>query len=206
MTIQVAEPGLLTTVQDRGRWGSQALGVPVAGPMDGVSHRIANLLVGNPPDSATLEVTLVGPTIEFLTDATFAVAGAEFELRLDARAVPTNTQRHAGRGSRLRFGRRGAGAPGGPARGAPARPGRGGAPRAGRARPHLIFPAGPAGQGPTLFSGQPWLAGPRLCAEVGTPGGRASSNGRRQRLTMGVGTSQPTQASTAAGTDAGDEE
>ncbi len=43
-------------------------------------------------------------------------------------------------------------------------------------------------------------------AEVGTPGGRASSNGRRQRLTMGVGTSQPTQASTAAGTDAGDEE
>ena len=110
MTIQVAEPGLLTTVQDRGRWGSQALGVPVAGPMDGVSHRIANLLVGNPPDCATLEVTLVGPTIEFLTDATFAVAGAEFELRLDARAVPTNTQRHAGRGSRLQFGRRGAGA------------------------------------------------------------------------------------------------
>ena len=110
MTIRVVEPGLLTTVQDRGRWGSQALGVPVAGPMDGVSHRLANLLVGNPPDCATLEVTLVGPTLEFLADTTFAVAGAEFELRLDAESTPANTPRHAGRGSRLRFGRRGAGA------------------------------------------------------------------------------------------------
>ena len=65
MTIQVVEPGLLTTVQDAGRWGSQDLGVPVAGPMDAVSHRIANLLVGNAADCATLEVTLVGPVLRF---------------------------------------------------------------------------------------------------------------------------------------------
>ena len=110
MTIRVVEPGLLTTVQDRGRWGSQALGVPVAGPMDGVSHRLANGLVGNDPDCATLEITLVGPTIEFLADTTFAVAGAEFELQLDAEPTPAHTSCHAGRGSRLRFGRRGAGA------------------------------------------------------------------------------------------------
>ncbi len=110
MTIRVVEPGLLTTVQDRGRWGHQALGVPVAGPMDGVSHRLANLLVGNQTDCATLEVTLVGPTLEFLTETTFAVAGAEFELWLDAEATPANTPRQAGRGSRLRFGRRGGGA------------------------------------------------------------------------------------------------
>ena len=74
MTIRVVEPGLLTTVQDRGRWGHQALGVPVAGPMDGVSHRLANLLVGNQPDCATLEVTLAGPTLEFLAETAFAVA------------------------------------------------------------------------------------------------------------------------------------
>ena len=110
MTIRVVEPGLLTTVQDRGRWGHQALGVPVAGPMDGVSHRLANLLVGNQPDCATLEVTLVGPTLEFLAETTFAVAGAEFELWLDAQPTPANTPRQAGRGSRLRFGRRGGGA------------------------------------------------------------------------------------------------
>ena len=110
MTIQVVEPGLLTTVQDCGRWGSQALGVPVAGAMDGVSHRLANLLVGNEPSCATLEVTLVGPTLEFLSEATFAVAGAEFELRLDERPVPGHTSCHARRGSRLRLGRRGFGA------------------------------------------------------------------------------------------------
>lgn len=110
MTIRVAEPGLLTTVQDRGRWGSQDLGVPVAGPMDEVSHRVANLVVGNPPDCATLEVTLVGPTLEFFADTIFAVAGAEFELRLDTQSVPANTACRGGRGSRLRFGKRGTGA------------------------------------------------------------------------------------------------
>ena len=110
MTIRVVEPGLLTTVQDRGRWGSQALGVPVAGAMDGVSHRLANLLVGNEPGCATLEVTLVGPTLDFLGETTFAVAGAEFELWLDERPVPGHTPCDAGRGSRLRMGRRGGGA------------------------------------------------------------------------------------------------
>ena len=110
MTLRVAEPGLLTTVQDRGRWGHQDLGVPVAGPMDAVSHRHANLLVGNQPDCATLEVTLVGPMLEFLSETTFAVAGAEFDLWLDAAPTSTNTPHQVGRGRRLRFGRRGAGA------------------------------------------------------------------------------------------------
>ena len=110
MTIRVVEPGLLTTVQDRGRWGSQALGVPVAGAMDGVSHRLANLSVGNEPGCATLEATLVGPTLEFLDETTFAVAGAEFELRLDGRRVPGHTPCRADRGSQLQLGRRGGGA------------------------------------------------------------------------------------------------
>ncbi len=110
MTIRVLAPGLLTTVQDCGRWGSQWLGVPVAGPMDEVSHQLANSAVGNPPDRATLEVTLVGPSLEFLADVTFAVTGAEFEMRLDEDPVQRGVARRAGRGSVLRFGRRGLGA------------------------------------------------------------------------------------------------
>ena len=47
MIVRVNKAGMLTTVQDRGRWGYQAMGVPVAGPMDSYSHRLANLLVGN---------------------------------------------------------------------------------------------------------------------------------------------------------------
>lgn len=108
--IRVADPGLLTTVQDAGRWGCQHLGVPVAGPMDPLSHRMANVLVGNPADRATIEVTLVGPEIEFLDDTVFAVAGARFELFLDERPMPPGVPARAGRGSRLRLGRRTAGA------------------------------------------------------------------------------------------------
>src|SRR5205085_7319746 len=59
--LRILKPGLLTTVQDRGRWGLQSRGVPVSGPMDERAHRIANALIGNPADAATLEVTLLGP-------------------------------------------------------------------------------------------------------------------------------------------------
>ena len=62
--IRVITPGLLTTIQDRGRWGWQAQGVPVAGPMDPFAHRLANILVGNDAAAATLEITLMGPELE----------------------------------------------------------------------------------------------------------------------------------------------
>jgi antagonist of KipI len=110
VTIRVLEPGLLTTVQDRGRWGCQSFGVPVVGPMDDLSHQLANLAVGNSADCATLEVTLAGPTLEFRGDVRFAVTGAEFELYLDGVGVPMATACSARTGSVLRFGGRGAGA------------------------------------------------------------------------------------------------
>jgi antagonist of KipI len=60
-SVYVVKPGLLTTVQDRGRWGSQSFGVSVSGAMDMYSHRLANALAGNGADAATLEVTIAGP-------------------------------------------------------------------------------------------------------------------------------------------------
>ena len=99
MIVRVERAGLLTTVQDCGRWGYQAMGVPVAGPMDLYSHRLANALVGNREDAATLEVTLVGPTIEFVDERDVAVAGAEFD------GMP-NGVRRVSAGDRLAFGRR----------------------------------------------------------------------------------------------------
>jgi biotin-dependent carboxylase-like uncharacterized protein len=104
--LHVLRPGLLTTVQDRGRWGYQAYGVPVAGAMDEVSHRLANALVGNGPDAATLEVTIVGPELEFEDQRAVAVAGARFELTVDGRSAPLDERVLVGRGSQLRFGRR----------------------------------------------------------------------------------------------------
>ena len=108
--IRVLHAGLFTTVQDTGRWGYQRFGIPVAGPMDPVSHRMANLLVGNRPSCATLEVTLAGPRLEFRSDLLLAVCGAEFELLLDGEPVPCGTVLAAGSGQRLAFGRRRQGA------------------------------------------------------------------------------------------------
>ena len=82
---RVIRPGMLTTVQDLGRWGFQARGVPVAGPMDPVSHRLANALVGNGRDAAALEITLLGPGARIRGRAASPLTGAEFELSLDGR-------------------------------------------------------------------------------------------------------------------------
>ncbi len=91
MIVRVNKAGLLTTVQDLGRWGHQATGVPVAGPMDAYSHRLANLLVGNSEEAATLEVTLVAPELEFTDTRSVAIVGAEFETRSN-----TVVEMHAG--------------------------------------------------------------------------------------------------------------
>jgi antagonist of KipI len=108
--VTVIKPGMLTTVQDTGRWGFQARGVPVAGPMDPVSHRVANALVGNARDAALLEITLLGPELEFEDERVVAVAGAEFALSIDGHRVSSDTPFTVPAGSRLRFGERRQGA------------------------------------------------------------------------------------------------
>lgn len=108
--IHVVRPGLLTTVQDLGRWGHQATGVAVAGPMDTFSHRVANALVGNDPSAATLEMTLIGPELQFERACSIAVAGAEFEIVCGTGLLPVGMTIWLDDGARLVFGRRRAGA------------------------------------------------------------------------------------------------
>ena len=109
-SIAVLRPGLQTTIQDRGRWGLQSSGVSVAGPMDPWSHRLANLLVGNSADAATLEITLIGPELQFDDDRWVAVVGATFDIALDDRPVIGGNPWRVGVGSRLRMGKRSRGA------------------------------------------------------------------------------------------------
>jgi len=75
--ITVLDGGWLTTVQDGGRWGFQAVGVPVAGAVDQAAMRAANRLVGNPLEAPLLEMTLTGPTLFFSQDALIALTGAD---------------------------------------------------------------------------------------------------------------------------------
>jgi antagonist of KipI len=112
MALKIIRPGMFTTVQDCGRWGFQAHGVGVSGAMDLFSHRLANALVGNRNEDATLEVTLLGPEIEFQSDSTVAVTGAEFRLTLDGGLVRMDQALDVSAGSRLKFGERAKGARG----------------------------------------------------------------------------------------------
>ena len=108
--LHVIKPGMLTTVQDAGRWGFQAFGVSVAGPMDPFSFRAANAVVRNGLDAAALEITVVGPELEFEDDRLVAIAGGQFAVTVDGRQVDTATAFAVSAGSRLQFGDRLSGA------------------------------------------------------------------------------------------------
>lgn len=108
--LHLLAPGLQTTVQDLGRWGHQAEGVSVSGAMDPFAHRLANALVGNARGAATLEVTLLGPELRIEDERWVAIAGAEFDVRIDGEPVRPESPVRAPAGSTLRFGARRSGA------------------------------------------------------------------------------------------------
>ena len=108
--ITVLRPGLLTTIQDSGRWGYQHLGVPVSGPMDPLAYRLANALLGNSPDAAVLEATVLGPELRFEDPARIAIAGADLNPTLDGLPLSATGTAECPAGSVLRFGDRRAGA------------------------------------------------------------------------------------------------
>ena len=86
--LAVLAPGLHTTVQDLGRIGWQAIGVPVSGALDAAALRLANRLVGNPPAAAGLEILHLGPTFEVAADRVrVALAGAAASLVINGAAT-----------------------------------------------------------------------------------------------------------------------
>jgi len=109
-SVYVVRPGLRTLVQDEGRWGSQARGIPVAGPMDPFSHRLANALVGNARTAATLEMALAGPELQFEDERVVAVTGGNFEITASGSPVPHGSPFVVAPHARLTFGVRQAGA------------------------------------------------------------------------------------------------
>ena len=103
-TIEVVEPGLLTTVQDLGRYGYQRYGVPVSGALDLFALRVGNILVGNQEEDAGLEITLVGPRLRFLANTVIAITGADLDPALDGHPLPTWQPVVVTEGSTLSFG------------------------------------------------------------------------------------------------------
>lgn len=81
--VEVVEPGPLTTIQDLGRVGHAALGVPTSGAVDRMSHNRANRLVGNDRTAATLEATFGGLALRALSPLWAAVTGAQAQVSVD---------------------------------------------------------------------------------------------------------------------------
>lgn len=86
--IRILQSGLLTTVQDKGRYGYMQFGMTPAGAMDIFSMNMANLLVGNDPLEAVLETTYLGPQIEFDCDETIAITGAASVVTRNGEPLP----------------------------------------------------------------------------------------------------------------------
>lgn len=101
----VVEAGLWTTVQDLGRFGYEQYGIPPGGAMDSFAMQAANFLVGNNPDAAGLEVTLIGPRLRALVPCLVAVTGADLSLQLNGRPAPTWTALQLRAGDELGFGK-----------------------------------------------------------------------------------------------------
>lgn len=103
-SIRVLSPGMMTTVQDLGRFGYQRLGISPAGAMDAYSLRLANLLVGNAAGEAGLEITLLGPRLEFTASAVIAVTGADLHPALNGMAIEMWATVPVAKGEVLSFG------------------------------------------------------------------------------------------------------
>ena len=103
--VRVVSPGLLTTVQDLGRYGWAHYGVSASGAADALALRAANLLAGNAENAPALEMTLAGGAFEFEAPATVAITGSDFSSGL-----PLWTAFEVGAGQTLRFGATRAGA------------------------------------------------------------------------------------------------
>lgn len=103
MGLVVKKPGVITTVQDKGRFGYQGSGFATNGVMDHRAYTIANLLVENDPCDPVLEFALAGPTVRFTTNTVFAITGGDFAPTLDGLPIPSYTAIMVRRGSILKF-------------------------------------------------------------------------------------------------------
>ena len=81
--VKVISPGGYTTIQDRGRFGFQNMGIPVSGVLDAFAFTLANLLVGNPDNTPVMELTVMGPSLEIKKEMDIALTGAKMGLRVN---------------------------------------------------------------------------------------------------------------------------
>lgn len=101
--IEVVQPGLLTTIQDSGRRGFEAYGVPVSGPFDPFLAELANRLCGNDLNAPVLEFAMAGPGLQFHEKGRVALCGFGIQYELNGRTTPILVATEVPAGSTLKF-------------------------------------------------------------------------------------------------------
>ena len=105
MGFKVIKPGMLSTIQDLGRFGYQKSGIIVGGAMDELALRIGNLLLGNSENEAGLEITLIGPALLFDKEQLIVLTGADLSPSIDGNPVIMWRPTHVPKGALLSFGK-----------------------------------------------------------------------------------------------------
>lgn len=103
-SLKIYNPGLLTTIQDAGRIGYGQYGIPAAGAMDTLSLQLANMLVGNDRYEAALEITFIGPEIEFGMNLIIAITGGNLTPKINGKEIEMYSTIYVNRGDVLSFG------------------------------------------------------------------------------------------------------
>lgn len=104
--IEVLQPGLFSTIQDRGRFRSMTFGVPISGAMDKYAATMANLLLQNSADAAVLEINLSGPKLLFKGATEIVITGGDLSPSLNSDPISNNTVYFVQQGDILSFGGR----------------------------------------------------------------------------------------------------
>ena len=94
MSVTILKPGIMSSVQDLGRWGFQQYGVPVGGAMDKLSASLANIICGNDENEAVIEMTLHGTSILFNENTYCSFTGGGCKVYVDGIELPFNRLLH----------------------------------------------------------------------------------------------------------------
>lgn len=88
--IEIISAGMLSTVQDLGRFKVMKNGFTQSGVMDAYSTKIANKLCKNDINTPVIEMTMLGITAKFKGEHIFAISGGIFDVSLNNKPVRTN--------------------------------------------------------------------------------------------------------------------
>ncbi len=88
MSLKVIQPGLLSLLQDRGRFGRHRIGLTNGGPLDAEAYDYCNRLLGNPDDATVIEISFGGLQLEAQIDTYLCVTGADIPLHVGGREQP----------------------------------------------------------------------------------------------------------------------